>query len=79
MSIWLNNKKPIHSPTKDSSITLNKKTYKYKVTKPCHKLKLCPYGQLVEEFPIPEKSTKLSCKTFGHDCPVFYMAEPITE
>ena len=47
--------------------------------KPCHKLGYCPYGMLVEEFPISERRTKLSCTTFGHDCPVFYHAEDITE
>ena len=50
-----------------------------KKDKPCHKLGWCPYGPLVEEFPISEKRTKLSCKTFGHNCPVFYHAEDITE
>lgn len=47
--------------------------------KPCHKLGYCPYGQLVEEFPISKKPTKLSCKIFGHNCPAFYHAENITE
>jgi hypothetical protein len=46
--------------------------------KPCHKLEYCPYGQLVEEFPL-QTVTKRSCKVFGHDCPVFYHAEPLAE
>lgn len=47
--------------------------------KPCHKLKYCPYGQLVEEYPIKKKRNKFACKTFGHNCPMYYQAENITE
>ena len=50
-----------------------------KKTRPCHELGYCPYGQLVEEFPLEKKSGKFSCKTFGHNCPMYYMAEDITE
>ena len=64
------------------------------IDKPCHKLGFCPYGQLVEEFPLhPEfeeqdlnkvaregkLDTGYNCKVFGHDCPVFYHAERIME
>ena len=49
------------------------------VIKPCHKLNFCPYGTLVEEFPLPDKRNEFSCKIFGHECPVFYHAEFITE
>lgn len=62
---WLNNKKTIIKETE--------------IEKPCHKCNYCPYGQLVEEFPLTNKRTKMSCKTFGHNCPVYYMAENITE
>ena len=48
------------------------------IEKPCHLCNFCPYGQLAEEFPIKSKS-KLSCKVFGHDCPVFYHAEDFKE
>jgi len=53
-----------------------KKEMKKKIIldKPCHKLKYCPYGFLVEYSPLKKKN-KLSCKVFGHDCPVFYVAE----
>jgi len=52
----------------------------YKRTKPCHDTGFCPYGQLVEEFPLhPEGYTEFSCRLFGHDCPVFYCAEPLCE
>jgi len=78
MSKWLNNKQPIHQPGKKSKIVLEDKTHYYLITKPCHKLGYCPYGQLVEEYPINDK-TNMSCLTFGHDCPVFYLAEPISE
>lgn len=47
--------------------------------KPCHKAGVCPYGQLVEEFPHSAKRTEFSCKLFGHDCPIFYCGEPLKE
>jgi hypothetical protein len=49
------------------------------VCKPCWELKYCPYGPLVEEFPLPEVDTHRSCRIFGHVCPVFLVAEPLTE
>ena len=65
MSIWINKKFKL----KDN---LNR-------DKPCHKLKYCPYGQLVEEYPIRKTRTKYSCKLFGHDCPMYYQAEDARE
>ena len=50
-----------------------------KIEKPCHYTRFCPYGQLVEEFPIKEERTEISCTVFGHDCPAFYCAEPMAE
>jgi len=47
--------------------------------KPCHKCGYCPYGKLVEEFPILEERNEMSCKVFGHQCPAFYAAEPLAE
>lgn len=49
------------------------------VCKPCWEIKYCPYGPLVEEFPLKEERDEKSCRIFGHDCPVFYVAEPLTE
>jgi len=49
------------------------------VCKPCWELKYCPYGPVVEDFPIKEKIDEKSCRIFGHDCPVFFVAEPLTE
>lgn len=49
------------------------------VCKPCWELRYCPYGPLVEEFPLPESDGEQSCRIFGHHCPVFYVAEPLTE
>lgn len=46
--------------------------------KPCHELGYCPYGCIVEMMPIKNK-TNLSCKTFGHICPMYFNAEDITE
>ena len=49
------------------------------VCKPCWELKYCPYGPLVENFPLEADRNPKSCRIFGHDCPVFYVAEPLTE
>jgi len=55
-----------------------KKIIAPKASKPCRKLGYCPYGQLVEEFPIRAKRhRKYSCPVYGHDCPVFYHKEKI--
>jgi len=51
------------------------KKKKIEVDFPCRTLKYCPYGPLVEEFPLKTKRDKQSCGIFGHDCPVFTMAE----
>ncbi len=104
-----------------------------KICKPCWELKYCPYGPLVEQFPLPPPEREssvahnqylkdclvtgktadgkkldkkrraifqqmitdfnesdypdavpkiidaVSCRVFGHICPVFYCAEPLTE
>lgn len=47
--------------------------------KPCWEIKYCPYGPLVEQFPLREERDSRSCRIFGHDCPVFHVAEPLTE
>lgn len=49
------------------------------VCKPCWEIKYCPYGPLVEDFPLKEERDDQSCRIFGHDCPVFHVAEPFTE
>lgn len=49
------------------------------VCKPCWELKYCPYGVLVEQFPLQEDRSDMSCRIYGHDCPVFYVCEPFTE
>lgn len=53
--------------------------YADKLEKPCHALGYCPYGYLVEFFQIQEDRDQYSCDVFGHDCPVFYLAEGATE
>lgn len=55
------------------------KTRVKSVCKPCWELKYCPYGSLVEDFPLESEPTEKSCRIFGHNCPVFYTAEPFTE
>lgn len=49
------------------------------VCKPCWEIKYCPYGPLVENFPLKHDCDEKSCRIFGHDCPVFSVAEPLTE
>lgn len=49
------------------------------VCKPCWEIKYCPYGPLVEQFPHAEKNDERRCRVFGHECPVFHVAEPFTE
>lgn len=49
------------------------------ICKPCWEIKYCPYGSLVEDFPLSSENTEKSCRVFGHDCPVFHVAEPFTE
>ncbi len=49
------------------------------VCKPCWELKYCPYGPLVEDFPLPDDRSARSCRIFGHECPVFHVAEALTE
>ena len=77
MSVWLNNKKPIHKADKMNVVIIDGQKKSYMIEKPCHELGYCPYGQVIEEFPFSK--TKRSCKVFGHDCPVYYMAELIIE
>ncbi|XID91521.1 HNH endonuclease [Paenibacillaceae bacterium WGS1546] len=48
------------------------------ICKPCWELNYCPYGSLVENFPITENE-EYRCRIFGHVCPVFLVAEPFTE
>jgi hypothetical protein len=49
------------------------------VCKPCWEIKYCPYGPLVESFQVKENPDEKSCRIFAHDCPVFHIAEPLTE
>jgi len=49
------------------------------VCKPCWEIKYCPYGSLIESFPLSDVYTEKSCRIFGHECPVFYVSEPFTE
>ncbi len=45
---------------------------------PCKKLGYCPYGNLVEKFPVDEVGGgKKGCPVYGHNCPVFYTAEAV--
>jgi len=71
-------------PTKNGPIQkwgkkINWKKRVKSVCKPCWELKYCPYGIVVENFPLRKTSDAKSCRIFGHDCPVFSVAEPFTE
>ena len=48
------------------------------ICKPCWELNYCPYGSLVEDFPVTEDDA-YRCRIFGHKCPVFLVGEPFTE
>ena len=49
------------------------------IGKPCIQLGYCPYGSLVETFPLTGESDELSCSTFGHACPVLKVSEPFVD
>ena len=54
------------------------------ICKPCRELKYCPFGPLVEQFPLPSDRTEklvkeMSCSDFWHICPVFFCGEGFTE
>jgi hypothetical protein len=117
----------------DAEVMKTWKEASTRVCKPCWELKYCPYGPLVEDFPllpslraeaidhqnyakgilergkfddgepldverrsmfqetvdefraedhpetIPEEIADMSCRVFGHICPVVFTAEPFTE
>jgi hypothetical protein len=117
----------------DSGIIADWKARTKRICKPCWELKYCPYGPLVEDFPllpvlreeaalhneylescltsgklgdgrpldaqrrklfgeeimefnstdypesIPQILNDAACRVFGHICPVFFVAEPLTE
>ena len=62
-------------------------TFKEEVmVKPCHILTHCPYGPLVEKYPLweegnddIEEEVKKRCTVFGHICPSFISAEPMAD
>lgn len=55
-------------------------TYINAICKPCWELKYCPYGVLVEDFEVRhDADDPYACRIFGHLCPVFVVAEPLTE
>lgn len=77
----MNNKKKIsqNGPIQAWGEKINWSKRAKAVCKPCWEIKYCPYGPLVEDFPLKEERDEKSCRIFGHDCPVFYVAEPLTE
>jgi hypothetical protein len=121
------------SRTKDKEVLRDWKNQTARLCKPCWELQYCPYGPLVEGFPllpvlraeaeehndylrgclesgrlangakldrkrrkmfehdlrdfdpddypeeVPQVLADASCRVFGHVCPVFFAAEPLTE
>jgi hypothetical protein len=63
IAYWINTTKPL----KENSTKI----------KPCKKCGYCPYGCIVEVFPFTNK--ELSCPVFGHDCPMYYNGENLSE
>ncbi|MCO5203453.1 MAG: HNH endonuclease [Anaerolineae bacterium] len=60
--------------------TINAKQRAKSVCKPCWEIKYCPYGSLIEQFPFSvDDNDPRRCRVFGHLCPVFFVAEPLTE
>ena len=53
IGLWTNTEKPLKK-------NLEK-------VKPCYKCGYCPYGAMVEAFPLKDKRNKVSCPVFGHD------------
>lgn len=59
------------------------------VFKPCFVLDWCPYGPLVEDFPLDPDDlqgwelhdgvTPVACEVFGHMCPAYFSAEPMLD
>ena len=75
----MNYKKNKHNPFQRWGEKINWDKRIKSVCKPCWELKYCPYGPLVEQFPIDINPNDRSCRIFGHDCPVFSVSEPFTE
>ncbi len=48
-------------------------------TNPCHKLRYCLYGSLVENSSLKEEPGEQSYTVFGHNCIIFEHAENIFE
>lgn len=63
------------------------KEFPQSIERPCGILSWCPYGPLVEQFPVAGTGPgqyvaciePLECGVFGHDCPVYYVAEPFAD
>jgi len=73
------NNKTSHGPLQLWAKSINWSKRVKAACKPCWEIKYCPYGPLVEQLPLKLKPDDKSCRIFGHDCPVFFVAEPLTE
>ena len=48
-------------------------------SKPCLRLQYCPYGVLVENFPLVSPVDPTGCGVFFHACPAFFVAESVVD
>jgi len=59
---------------------LMKEEFDIAIEKPCKHLFICPYGILVEMFPLSEDPADPdTCYLFGHICPAFYVSSVFSE
>jgi len=50
------------------------------LVKPCRIISFCPYGPLIaEQFPLLKEPDEMSCAVFGHQCPIYFVAEPVCD
>lgn len=56
----------------------SRQTYISAICKPCWEINYCPYGEMIETFPV-STDKDFGCRIFGHICPVYLVAEPFTE
>jgi len=48
-------------------------------TRPCLTLDYCPYGVLIEQFPLATPGDQRGCEIFGHICPAIVVAERVAK
>ncbi len=50
--------------------------WRSRIRKPCRRLRWCPFGILVEQFPTASQpDPREACMVYDHRCPAFEVAE----